>query len=101
MGFFGASQSIGGIIAVLVGPFLADLFGRRFPIALGSFIIIGSTFGQVWSLNFGMFCAFKVLLGLGIGIVQLGAAPLVAELVHPKERVAVTNVFNTTIYIGV
>ena len=68
--------------------------------AVGSTIIIGSTFGQVWSLSFGMFCAFKMTLGLGIGVTQLGSAPLVTELAHPKERVAITNLYNTTIYIG-
>jgi MFS family permease len=101
LGFFGAAQSIGGVVSIFFGSFLSDKFGRRFPLAIGSIIIIGSTFGQVWALNFGMFCAFKVIIGIGIGLIQLGAAPLVAELSHPKERVAITNLFNTSIYIGV
>jgi MFS family permease len=101
LGFFGAAQSIGGIVAVLCGSYLSDTFGRRFPLLVGSIFIIGSTFGQVWALNFGMFCAFKVVIGIGIGLIQLGAAPLVTELAHPKERVAITNLFNTTIYVGV
>lgn len=100
MGFFGAAQSIGGVIAIFLGTFMSDRWGRRSPLVLGSFVIIGSTFGQVWAVNFGMFCAFKVLIGIGIGMIQLGAAPLVAELSHPKERVAITNLFNTSIYIG-
>ncbi|CZT03711.1 related to hexose transporter protein [Rhynchosporium agropyri] len=101
LGFFGAAQSIGGIVSIFLGTFLSDKFGRRCPLAVGSVVIIGSTFGQVWAVNFGMFCAFKVIIGIGIGLIQLGAAPLVAELVHPKERVAITNLFNTSIYIGV
>jgi MFS family permease len=69
LGFFGAAQSIGGIVAVLCGSYLSDTFGRRFPLLIGSVFIIGSTFGQVWAVNFGMFCAFKVIIGIGIGLI--------------------------------
>jgi MFS family permease len=88
------------VIAVLIGAFIADRWGRRFPIFLGSLVVIGSTFGQVWALNFQMFCAFKLVLGFGISITQLGSPVLVAELAHPKERVAITNLYNTTMFIG-
>lgn len=83
-----------------VGPWAADLLGRRAPIALGSLLVVGSTFGQVWALNFAMFNVFKVTLGIGIALAQLGAPVLVAELSHPKERVQVTNLYNTSIFLG-
>jgi MFS family permease len=100
LGFFGAAQSLGGVLAVFLGPFLADKWGRRLPMFIGSIIIICSTFGQTWAVNFSMFCAFKFVIGIGIGITQLGSAPLVTELAHPKERVALTNFYNTSIYLG-
>ena len=100
LGFFGASQPLGGFFGAIIGPFMTDAFGRRFPVLLGSITVVGSTFGQVWALNFGMFCAFKVLLGFGVALAQIGAPVLVAELSHPKERVAIMNFYNTTIYIG-
>ncbi|PMD47758.1 putative MFS hexose transporter [Hyaloscypha variabilis F] len=100
LGFFGAAQSLGGVLAVFLGPFLADKWGRRLPMFIGSMIIICSTFGQTWAVNFSMFCAFKFVIGIGIGITQLGSAPLITELAHPKERVALTNFYNTSIYLG-
>ncbi|KAF7556060.1 hypothetical protein G7Z17_g1761 [Cylindrodendrum hubeiense] len=100
LGFFGAAQSLGGAIAMFIAPWICDQFGRRMPMMIGSFIIIASTMGQAWALSFTMFSAFKMLLGIGIGLSQIGAPVLVAELAHPKERSMFTNFYNTTIYLG-
>jgi MFS family permease len=83
---------------MLLGTFLSDKFGRPFPVAVGSVFIIGSTFGQVWSINFVMFCTFKVLVGIKIGMIQLGAAPLVADWCIQKSGSRLRILINTFIY---
>ncbi|KIW95005.1 uncharacterized protein Z519_04985 [Cladophialophora bantiana CBS 173.52] len=100
LGFFGASMSVGGIIGCIVGGPLNDRFGRRPLISGGALLIVGMVIMQTFSSNFRMFTGGKLLLGFGAFIQQCAASVLVVELVHPKQREALSSFFNTNIYIG-
>lgn len=100
LGLFGASMSVGGIVACIIGGPLSDRFGRRLLCSFGAALVVGMAVMQAFSVNFHMFTGGKLLLGLGSNIQQVAGPVLVTELAHPKQRVALSSLYNTSIYIG-
>lgn len=100
LGFYGASASVGGIVATFVAGPVADRFGRRSLCFVGSAIVIGMAIMETFSSSFNMFVAGKLILGFGANLQQVGGPMLVVELAHPKTRVAISSIYNTSIYIG-
>ncbi|KAM5352963.1 hypothetical protein ACJ41O_005685 [Fusarium nematophilum] len=100
LGFFGASASVGGIISCLISGPLTDRFGRRPMVSAGAVLIVAMAIMQAFSTSFHMFVAGKLLIGLGSFFQQVAAPVLVSELAHPKQRVAITSLYNTSIFIG-
>ena len=100
LGFFGASNAIGGVIPFIFLSWIGDKLGRRWPTALGSVIIIAGALVQFFSTSLNMFIGGKIVLGIGSSLIQMGAPVLVTELSHPKERVMATTFYNTSIPLG-
>ncbi|KAA8641780.1 putative MFS hexose transporter [Aspergillus tanneri] len=100
LGFFGASNAIGGVIPFLLLGWIGDAWGRRVPTALGSVIIITGVLVEFFATSFNMYIGGKLVLGFGSSLIQMGAPVLVTELSHPKERVQVTTFYNTSMVLG-
>lgn len=100
LGFYGASTSIGGLVATFVAGYLVDKLGRRALCFMGALIVIGMAIMETFSSSFRMFTAGKLLLGFGANLQQIGGPVLVTELAHPKQRVVLTSFYNTSIYLG-
>ncbi|GAB0136370.1 hypothetical protein EsDP_00004671 [Epichloe bromicola] len=100
LGFFGASNAIGGVIPFLTLGWMGDRYGRRVPTGLGSLVIIIGVLVEFFATSLNMYIGGKIVLGFGSGLVQMTAAVLVTELSHPKERVQVTTFYNTSIVLG-
>lgn len=100
LGFFGAAQSVGGLIACIIGGSLTDRFGRRLLGSVGAAIVIGMAFMQTFSTSFAMFTGGKLVLGFGANLQQLAGPVLITELAHPKHRVLITSLYNTSIFLG-
>ncbi|KAL4875294.1 general substrate transporter [Aspergillus karnatakaensis] len=100
LGFYGASASVGGMVAtILAGP-LVDRLGRRAPLFGGAAVVIGMAIMQTFSPTFQVFTAGKLVLGFGANLQQVAGPMLVMELAHPKSREAISSLYNTSIYIG-
>ncbi|KAM5348801.1 hypothetical protein ACJ41O_008624 [Fusarium nematophilum] len=67
---------------------------------VGALLIIGMAVMETFSTSFAMFNGAKVILGIGVVLEQVASPVLVTELAHPKQRVTVTNIYNTGIYVG-
>ncbi|CAG7921573.1 unnamed protein product [Penicillium olsonii] len=100
LGFFGASMSVGGIAACLVAGPLTDRFGRRPLCSFGAALVAGMAIMETFSTSFSMFTGAKVILGFGAFLQQVAAPVLVTELAHPKQRVTLSSLYNTSIFIG-
>ena len=100
LGFFGASMSVGGIAACLIGGPLTDRFGRRPMCSIGAALVAAMAIMETFSTSFAMFTGGKVILGFGAFLQQVAAPVLVTELAHPKQRVTLSSLYNTSIFIG-
>lgn len=100
LGFFGASNAIGGVIPFLFVSWIGDTLGRRIPTAVGSVIIITGVLVEFFATSLNMYIGGKIVLGIGSSFIQMGAPVLVTELSHPKDRVQITTFYNTSIVFG-
>ncbi|KAI9172730.1 putative MFS hexose transporter [Paramyrothecium foliicola] len=100
LGFYGASMSVGGLVACLVGGPLGDRLGRRALCFIGGLLVVGMVLMETFAKSFNMFSGAKLVLGFGSNLQQLSAPVLVTELAHPKQREALTSIYNTCIFIG-
>lgn len=98
LGFFGASTSIGATIGVFSAPFLAEKFGRKPTFFFGSVFVLVGVFVEAWAPTISAFSGGKFILGFGSVHTQIAGPVLITELAHPKQRVALTSIYNTNIY---
>ncbi|KAL3483619.1 major facilitator superfamily domain-containing protein [Aspergillus germanicus] len=102
LGLISATSQFGSLAAILVAPYIADRYGRKFGAGIGNvFIIIGAIIQVVPGTTKGMLMGGRVLLGFGSNISEAAAPLLVVELTHPQHRGTVSALFNVVFYIGV
>ncbi|KAM5363701.1 hypothetical protein ACJZ2D_011899 [Fusarium nematophilum] len=77
--------------------YFMDYFGKPRGAELGFY---GAAMSVGGIIGFAMFNGAKVILGIGVVLEQVASPVLVTELAHPKQRVTVTNIYNTGIYVG-
>ena len=100
LGLVSAIIALGAICSAPFAPWVADHFGRRWGITVGSCIMIVGAILQCESTTFSMFVGSRFILGFGLTFCTTASPSLVSELSHPKERVAVTAICNTCWFLG-
>jgi len=100
LGFVNSCYQLGSIFAVPVAPWIAQRFGRRWSIMLGSVIMVVGALLQGFAQHVGMYIVARMILGAGILFCIISGAALIGELAHPKERAIMTSLFNASYFIG-
>jgi MFS family permease len=100
LGLISAGLSIGSIASVPVLPYVNDRWGRKTSVILGSLVVTVGVIIQTLAVNLGMLIASRVIMGFGMPIALSGAAQLLTELCYPKERAAITGIFQVFWYVG-
>ncbi|KAI9568410.1 general substrate transporter [Boletus coccyginus] len=100
LGLVSAMHSLGGIVALPFVPFVADTFGRRRSILVGSMLMIIGGVLQGAALNLTMFIMARFVMGSGIVFAIVAASSLIGELSHPKERAIMGALFDYCFSIG-
>lgn len=95
LGLMSAIMALGSICSTPFAPLVADRFGRRWGITVGSTIMIMGAILQCESTNFDMFVGSRFVLGFGLSFATTASPSMVSELSHPKDRVTVTAICNT------
>lgn len=89
IGAINTAYTVGAIIAgwFMAGP-VADRFGRRVGMAIGSLLVIIATFMQTFSPkgSLGCFIAGRVLIGLGQGLALTAGPVYIGEMAPPEIR---------------
>lgn len=92
-------QFAGFVLSVLVGGAIADIFGKRAFVLLGTAVLtcglaLVGCFRGPWSLNVGFF-----MIGVGFGGFDAGLAPLVGDL-NSDKRAFVLNLLHMFFGVG-
>lgn len=86
IGLITASVFIAGFVAAPFASPLADRYGRRPALCLGSFLCVAGAAIQSGAQSKGMFIGGRVLIGLGISFTTNAGPSLLNELAHPRMR---------------
>ena len=79
---------------------MADLWGRRIPIAIGCILmIIGAVVGAL-SNGYAMYTVARFVMGFGNAMAQLSSPVLLTEICHPQHRARVTSIYNCLWNVG-
>ncbi|KAK6705192.1 hypothetical protein SNK03_009037 [Fusarium graminearum] len=95
LGLMSAIMALGSICSTPIAPWVADKFGRRWGITVGSIIMIAGAIIQCESVNFAMFVISRFILGFGLSFATTASPSMVSELSHPRDRVTITAICNT------
>lgn len=95
LGLMSAIMSLGSVCSTPIAPWVADRFGRRWGITVGSIIMIIGAILQCESQNFAMFVVSRFILGFGLSFATTASPSMVSELSHPKDRVTISAICNT------
>jgi MFS family permease len=117
LGMISAAYNLGAILAVPVVPWVAQRWGRRWSIFVGSaFQCVGAVL-QCFSVNCkifrssiyrciadnspaGMYIVARMILGFGIVFCIVSGSAMLGELSYPKERPIMTSMFNASWFVG-
>ncbi|KAK6503311.1 hypothetical protein TWF481_008334 [Arthrobotrys musiformis] len=99
-GLNNAAVWMGTILGIpLVQP-IPDRYGRKNSILIATIITILGIVLQAAAQNIAMFVVGRVIIGLGTGLSNVSAAPLLAELLPPRSRSYVLGIFFSCFYVG-
>lgn len=85
----------GVLIALPFSSFLCEKIGRRYPITIGtSIIIVGSTL-QTAAVNYAMFVVGRFFIGFGGGLVAVASPQLMMECAYPSHRGKMVSLYMT------
>jgi sugar porter (SP) family MFS transporter len=100
LGMISAAYNLGAILAVPVVPWVAQKWGRRWSIFIGSvFQCVGAVL-QGFSQNDAMYIIARMILGFGIVFCIVSGSAMLGELSYPKERPIMTSMFNASWFVG-
>ena len=95
LGTLNAIFPVGKLLALPVSAFLADRFGRRWPLLFGFILAIGGAALQGASQNVAMFIVSRFILGAGTSLMSQPSPILITELAYPTQRGQLTALYNT------
>lgn len=100
LGLVIAAGSFGSSVSFIPASYIADLFGRKFCVGLGSIILITAAVIQGAVPSIWVLMSTRVLAGIGVGTGTIAAPLLVTEIAHPRMRQTVTALYSSTWYLG-
>ncbi|KAK7203832.1 general substrate transporter [Myxozyma melibiosi] len=100
LGHISCGPTYGTFIGVVPAQYIADKWGRRAGIMVGSTLMVIASAIQAASQNYGMFLAARILIGAGSVIGIVPAPSLLSELSFPTHRAFMTTAYNVMWYGG-
>ncbi|KAK9311056.1 major facilitator superfamily domain-containing protein [Lipomyces starkeyi] len=85
LGVLSAIMALGSISSSPLAPLVADKFGRRWGITVGSIIIIVDAIIQCESRNFTMFLISRFILGYGLTFARPQRRPWLPSCAFPRS----------------
>lgn len=100
LGLIAASNRLGQFASLFIVATLIEKLGRRWPILIGSCIILVGVSLQAAAQNPAMFIIGRFILGFGNNTQQCCSIILISELAHPQHRPQTTGLTNAVGSIG-
>lgn len=99
-GWYVGCALIGSIFGVLVAGSLSDYLGRKLTMLISAALFSISAIGCAVCANFDMLVAFRIIGGIGIGIVSIVSPIYISEVSPAKIRGTLVSLYQLAVTMG-
>lgn len=97
LGFAVSCAMTGCMVGAVAAALLADQIGRKRTLAVTALVLIAGTIGTVLAKSIAQFDAFRILSGLGVGVVSVVSPMYMAEISPVRLRGRLVTINQLTI----
>ncbi len=99
-GWAASSALLGCVIGVSLAGFASDFAGRKKTLVLSGILFLVSAVGTAVAESFGMFVAFRIVGGVGVGVASMASPMYIAEISPAGFRGRLVSVNQLAIVTG-
>jgi len=99
-GWYVGCALVGSIIGVLFAGILSDKFGRKFTMILSAILFSTSAIGCAVSVDFNQLVVYRIIGGVGIGVVSIISPLYISELAVAQYRGRLVSLYQLAGTIG-
>lgn len=99
-GWYVGCALVGSIIGVLCAGILSDGIGRKWSMLLSAVLFITSAVGCAVSHSFDQLVVYRIIGGMGIGVVSIVSPLYISEISIPKYRGRMVALYQLAVTIG-
>jgi len=99
-GWFVGCALIGSILGVAMGGVLSDRFGRKNTMIFSAILFTVSGIGCAISPTFAQLVFYRILGGVGIGVISIISPMYISEVSLPKYRGSLVSLYQLAVTIG-
>lgn len=99
-GWFVGCALIGSIGGVAIAGVLSDRFGRKLTMLISAVLFTASGIGCALSANFTQLVLYRIIGGVGIGIVSIVSPMYISEIAIPRWRGMLVSLYQLAITVG-
>lgn len=95
-----SSALYGCLMGALAGGYLANAISRKYTLILGAMLFVISAWGSGIADSLDQLVVYRILGGLGVGLVSLAAPMYIAEIAPPKQRGRMVSYYQLAVVVG-
>ncbi len=99
-GWFVGCALLGSIFGVSIGGMLSDYFGRKKTMVLSAVLFTVSAVGCAVAPSFNALVIYRIIGGIGIGVVSIISPMYISEVSIPKYRGSLVSLYQLAITVG-
>ena len=99
-GWYVGCALIGSIIGVLLAGILSDKFGRKSTMILSAILFSTSAIGCAVSTDFNQLVIYRIIGGVGIGVVSIISPLYISEVAVAQYRGRLVSLYQLAVTIG-
>ncbi len=99
-GWFVGCALTGSIFGVSIGGMLSDYFGRKKTMLLSAVLFTISAVGCAVAAGFAPLVVYRIIGGVGIGVVSIISPMYISEVSMPKYRGSLVSLYQLAVTVG-
>jgi sugar porter (SP) family MFS transporter len=100
VGWYVSSALVGSIAGVLVAGLISDYFGRKKAMILSAVFFTVSALGCAIAGSFTELVLYRIVGGVGIGMISIVSPMYISEVAIPRFRGALVSLYQLAITVG-
>lgn len=99
-GWYVSCALAGSILGVMVAGVLGDRFGRKRTMIISAVLFTVSGIGCALSVNFDQLIAYRIVGGVGIGVISIISPMYISEVAITRYRGSLVSLYQLAITVG-